>query len=450
MTSSDSIDKPIPRQAVGADDATSELSDAAILRARIRALLRRCSFLDHSRGLMARAKEKEIEKLHARAELKAAEAGATLSKQLLCAHQELDAANAKLKEVQAHLIETERLASIAFRDTLALIDLRGQERKSAEETLRESEERYALAAQGANDGLWDWKLITDEIYFSPRWNQILGFPEDRRLSDPEEWLGRIHAGDQARVRAALTAHRENETPDFTSEYRIRHNNGSHVWMLSRGVAVRDAAGIAVRMAGSHTDINEGKLSDPLTGLRNRAYFLDKLACSVEIANSRDDFRFAVLFIDLDRFKMVNDTFGHASGDQFLIEVAGRLRASVRSEYCIGGPSVVARVGGDEFAILLDDLRYDADAVTVADRILKAFDTPFEIGRVFASVSVGIAYCLPGATAEQLLHSADTAMYSAKAKGKGRYDVFDQGLHKRAVPPSAIEMEPPNPIESQES
>ena len=148
--------------------------------------------------------------------------------------------------------------------------------------------------------------------------------------------------------------------------------------------------------------------------------------------------------------MVNDTFGHASGDQFLIEVAGRLRASVRSEYCIGGPSVVARVGGDEFAILLDDLRYDADAVTVADRILKAFDTPFEIGRVFASVSVGIAYCLPGATAEQLLHSADTAMYSAKAKGKGRYDVFDQGLHKRAVPPSAIEMEPPNPIESQES
>jgi PAS domain-containing protein len=152
MTSSDSIDKPIPRQAVGADDATSELSDAAILRARIRALLRRCSFLDHSRGLMARAKEKEIEKLHASAELKAAEAGATLSKQLLCAHQELDAANAKLKEVQAHLIETERLASIAFRDTLALIDLRGQERKSAEETLRESEERYALAAQGANDG----------------------------------------------------------------------------------------------------------------------------------------------------------------------------------------------------------------------------------------------------------------------------------------------------------
>src|ERR1700722_1749663 len=105
---------------------------------------------------------------------------------------------------------------------------------------------------------------------------------------------------------------------------------------------RPCGDVEPRMAGSHTDINEGKLSDPLTGLRNRVYFLDKVECSIEIANGRDDGGFAVLFIDLDRFKMINDTLGHASGDQFLIQAAGRLRASVRSEYRLGGASVVAR------------------------------------------------------------------------------------------------------------
>jgi len=450
MTSSDSTDELTRSLAAGADDVVRMSNGTAVLRARIQALLRRRSFQQENRRLVAQVKEKEIEKARARAQLEAAEAGAALSKQLLRTNQDLEAANAKLNETQAHLIETERLASIAFQNTLEQIDLRSKERKSSEDSLRESEERYALAVQGANDGVWDWKLDKGEIYLSPRWNQILGFPQDHRWSDPEEWLGRIHPGDQARVRAALDAHRENRTADFTSEYRIRHNNGSHVWMLSRGVAVRDAAGIAVRMAGSHTDINEGKLSDPLTGLRNLVYFLDKVECSIEIAAGRDDCRFAVLFIDLDRFKMINDTLGHASGDQFLIQVAGRLRASVRSEYRIGGPSVVARVGGDEFAILLDDLRCDADAVTVAERVLKAFDTPFDIGRrIFASISVGVAYHPPGATPEQVLHNADSAMYCAKAKGKGRYDVFDEGMHKRAVSRSEIELELRNAIESEE-
>jgi diguanylate cyclase (GGDEF)-like protein/PAS domain S-box-containing protein len=450
MTSGDSPDELTRSLAAGADDVVGKSNDTAILRARIQALLRRRSFQQENRRLAVQVKEKEIEKVRARAELQAAEAGAALSKQLLSANQNLEAANAKLEDSQAHLIETERLASIAFQNTLRQIHLRSEERKSSEDSLRESEERYALAVQGANDGVWDWKFDKGEIYLSPRWNQILGFPQDHCWSDPEEWLGRIHPGDQARVRAALTAHRQNQTPDFTSEYRIRHNNGSHVWMLSRGVAVRDAAGTAVRMAGSHTDINEGKLSDPLTGLRNLVYFLDKVECSTEMANGRDDFRFAVLFIDLDRFKMINDTLGHASGDQFLIQVAARLRACIRSEYRIGGASVVARVGGDEFAVLLDELRCDADAVTVAERILKTFDTPFEIGRrIFASISVGVAYYSRGAAPEQMLHNADTAMYCAKAKGKGRYDVFDEGMHKLAVSRSEIELQLRNAIESQE-
>lgn len=448
MTAGDSTDELIVGLAAGADDVIVTSDDTAVLRARVRALLRRRAFREENRLLVAQNEQQETAKALARRELEAAEARAALSDKLLQANQDLESANAKLKETQAHLIETERLASIAFQNTLTQIDLHSRERKVSEDSLRESEERYALAVQGANDGVWDWKLDSNEIYFSPRWNRILGFSEDHSWSDPEEWLRRIHVGDQNRVRAEIVAHCEGKTSELTSEYRILHNNGTYVWMLSRGVAVRDATGRAVRIAGSQTDINEGKLSDPLTGLRNRAYLLDKLEYSIRESGRESDHRFAVLFIDLDRFKLVNDTLGHAIGDQLLVAVAARLCSSVRSEVRTDGPSVVARVGGDEFAILLERIRCDADAVTVAERILNSFDVPFEIGRkLFANVTAGIAYYSPGATADQLLHDADMAMYSAKAKGKGRYDVFDDEMRETATLRSEIELQLRNAIES---
>ncbi len=448
MTAADSADDLIGGLATGADDVVVTSPDTAVLKARVRALLRRRSFREENRRLVAQIEQKEMEKVRAQRELEVAEARAALSDKLLQANRDLASANNRLKETQAHLIETERLASIAFQNTLTQIDLHSQERKVSEDSLRDSEERYALAVQGANDGVWDWKLDSNEIYFSPRWNRILGLSDDHRWSDPEEWLGRIHPADQPRVRGAIAAHCEGITPDLTSEYRILHHNGTYVWMLSRGVAVRDADGRAVRIAGSQTDINEGKLSDPLTGLRNRLYLLDRIEDSVERSGRETDYRFAVLFLDLDSFKLINDTLGHATGDQLLVGVAARLRASVRSELRMDGPSVVARVGGDEFAILLDGIRCDADAVTFAERILNAFDLPFEVGqRIFANVTAGIAYFSAGATADQLLHNADTAMYSAKAKGKGRYDVFDDEMRHRATLRSQIELQLRNAIES---
>ena len=187
----------------------------------------------------------------------------------------------------------------------------------------QSEERYALAARGANDGLWDWKLTTGEIYFSPRWNQMLGIPETVTWTSPDEWFNRIHPSDRARVRAEIAAHIEGRTKEFSSEYRMRKMNGAFIWMLSRGSAVRDAAGVAVRIAGSQTDVTEGKIADPLTGLPNRLYFLDRLENSIETARYTDA-RFAVLFLDLDRFKLVNDSLGHAVGDAFW---AGRNRGA---------------------------------------------------------------------------------------------------------------------------
>lgn len=323
----------------------------------------------------------------------------------------------------------------SFNEMLAQIEIREQARQAAEQSLRESEERYALAARGANDGLWDWKLTTNEIYFSSRWNHMLGYFDSDRWSNPEEWFSRIHPGDRARVKTEIADHCTGKTSEFVSEYRMRHKNGNFIWTLSRGIAVRDKAGRAIRMAGSQTDITEGKIADPLTRLPNRLYFIDKLDSAIEGAHLRED-RFAVLFLDLDQFKLINDSLGHAAGDELLMGVARRLRSCVRPAEREGGTghSVVARFGGDEFAILLREVENDEDASILADRILEKLHEPFHIEgrRMFVTASIGIAMSSSGNTPEELLRNADTAMYHAKANGKARFEIFNQGMRERAV------------------
>ena len=323
----------------------------------------------------------------------------------------------------------------SFNDMLSGIESREWALKSALHSLQESEERYALAARGANDGLWDWNLVTNQIYFSPRWNHILGYPEDERWCDPDDWFRNIHDDERERVRAAIASHCEGATPEFASEYRMKHKSGRYVWTLTRGVAVRDHSGRAVRIAGSQTDITEGKIADPLTGIPNRLYFIDRLESAIEEARQRDSL-FAVLFIDLDQFKMVNDSLGHAAGDELLIEVAGRLRACIRTSSRRGGSgqSVVARLGGDEFAMLISNIEQESHASVVATRILESLSEPFqfESRRIFVSASIGIAFSTSAGKPEDLLRNADTAMYRAKTNGKARFEFFSEGLHEQAV------------------
>ena len=313
--------------------------------------------------------------------------------------------------------------------------------ESRERALKESEERYALAARGANDGLWDWDLVTDHVYFSPRWNHMLGYAVSEVWSSPEQWFSHIHADDCERVRAGIAAHRNGKIPEFVSEYRMRHDSGGYIWMLSRGIAVRDSSGSAVRMAGSQTDITEGKISDPLTHIPNRLYFIDRLESAIESAREQGTL-FAVLFVDLDQFKLVNDSLGHAAGDELLIGVAGRLRAGMRTRSRPDGQakSVVARVGGDEFAILLTHMRNETDPPIVAARILERLSEPFYLeGRlVSASASIGIALGSPDSTPEDLLRNADTAMYHAKANGKARFEFFIEAMRDGAVARFEIE------------
>lgn len=313
--------------------------------------------------------------------------------------------------------------------------------ESRERALKESEERYALAARGANDGLWDWNLTSGEIYFSPRWNDMLGYSVSEVWSGSEEWFSHIHVDDRERVRAEIALHCGGKTPEFVSEYRMRHNSGGYIWTLSRGIAFRDPSGEAIRMAGSQTDITEGKISDPLTHIPNRLYFIDRLESAIEAAREQGAL-FAVLFIDLDQFKTVNDSLGHAAGDELLIDVAGRLRAGMRSSSRPGdqAQSVVARVGGDEFAILLTHMRNVADPSIVAARILERLSEPFYLeGRhVSVSASIGIALGSPESTSETLLRNADGAMYHAKANGKARFEFFNEAMRERVVARFEIE------------
>jgi diguanylate cyclase (GGDEF)-like protein/PAS domain S-box-containing protein len=328
-------------------------------------------------------------------------------------------------------------------------------RKQAEEALRKSEERYALAALGANDGLWDWDLTEEKAYFSPRWKSMLGWEENDISDDPAEWFQRIHPDDIDRVQMDIDAHIEGQTPHYEDEYRILHKDGNYLWMLGRGLAVRDKNGKAYRMAGSQTDITRGKVVDVLTGLPNRLLFMDRLARSFDRMRRNQDKTMALIFLDLDNFKLINDSLGHLLGDKLLVAIANRIESTVRSSDCvarIGRNHTVARLGGDEFIILMEDISAPVDIIRAAERISKALTQAFNVGgqELFPSASMGIAlYNSSYQNPEDLLRDADTAMYRAKALGKGHFEVFDTSMRNLAIARLQLETELQHAVEREE-
>jgi len=328
------------------------------------------------------------------------------------------------------------------------------DRKSSEEALRESEERYALAVQGAYDGLWDWDLRNDEVYYSPRWKSILGLENEPLEPSAEEWLTRVHYDDIAYCRAALKEHLESGGPYYISEHRLRHADGTYRWVLARAFTVRGTGGKAYRLAGSLTDITSRKTAeeqlkhgayhDTLTSLPNRKMFLETLGRALARLRRRAEYSFAVLFLDLDRFKIINDSLGHIAGDKLLIGIARRL------ERCVRPGDTVARLGGDEFTVLLDDIRDIDDATRVATRIQEELRISFNLEghEVYTTASIGIAISSSNyERAEDLLRDADTAMYRAKEAGKARYQVFDAGMHVSAIQQLQVETELRRAVES---
>ena len=313
--------------------------------------------------------------------------------------------------------------------------------------LDETSDRYALAVQATQDGLWDWNLRTNRVDYSPRWKALIGFEEADLTDRPREWLHRVHPEDRESVQAALDKHLSGTTAYFESEYRLLHRDGGYRVMLSRGVAIRDESGRPTRVAGSQTDVTAQRraeqrlvhaaMHDTLTGLPNRKLFMDQLTVVGKQAAQQEGYRFALLFLDVDRFKLINDSLGPAAGDELLVEVSRRLRRAVRPG------DGMARLGRDEFAVLLDDIREEIEATQIAGAIQAEMAAPFELSgrQVFTGVSIGITFnAHPDQQAEDLVRNADTAMSRAKEHGQAGFKLFDQGMHERAVERLRVETE----------
>jgi diguanylate cyclase (GGDEF)-like protein/PAS domain S-box-containing protein len=300
------------------------------------------------------------------------------------------------------------------------------ERKRATQALRDSEQRWQFALEGARDGVWDWNLVTNEVFFSRQWKQMLGYQEHEIAGSLEEWDKRVHAEDKARTYADIERHLKGETPYYQNEHRVLCKDGSYKWILDRGMIVsRDPGGKPTRMIGTHTDITGRKraeetirelsLVDDLTGLRNRRGFL--LLGESQLSLARRLGRMVVLyFADVDGLKRINDELGHAQGDRVLADVADSLRAVFRET------DVIARLGGDEFVVLaLEAPDIDtAASLTRLEEYLHQFNSsaqrPYRVG-----VSVGVAQHEPESAESltQLLGRADAGMYQVKQRRRAR-------------------------------
>ena len=301
----------------------------------------------------------------------------------------------------------------------------------------------AVAADGPgeadHDVVWDWNPNDGHLHLSERWSALVGAGGDassqpRRLSD---WLDRVHPADLLALRDAISEQCQNPRTYFLNEHRLLHSSGAWRWVRVRGTTARDADGTIMCLAGSMADITGTKVADSLTGLPNRLHFLEHLSLAIE--NSKTSgLNPCVLFVDLDRFKNINDSLGHMVGDQLLAEVADRLRTALRTGDMVvrgAGQISMARFGGDEFVVLVHGLRAPKDAHSIAQRILDALGEPFMLGgrTTFMTASIGIAtWGSSYRTPYDLLRDADTAMYRAKQAGKNRFEVFEEADRTQAV------------------
>jgi diguanylate cyclase (GGDEF)-like protein/PAS domain S-box-containing protein len=311
--------------------------------------------------------------------------------------------------------------------------------------LRRSEERYAVAVQATNDGIWDWDLVGQSMHFSERWKALLGYADALNSDRPDAWFDLVHPDDVGRLRREIDHHLSGTSPHFENEHRIRHADGGWRWVLTRGLTTRDAEGRPRRITGSLSDITDRRvaqerlihdaLHDSLTGLPNRALFLDRLTQCLAHLEREPAYACGLLYVDIDRFKLVNDSLSHSAGDRLLIEIAQRVGQVLRPG------DTLARLGGDEFAVLLDGAITPAGALEVASRVARAIERPIRFDRreLSVSASIGIAHNLDGCVSpEELIRNADIAMYDAKGHGGGRCEVFDASMHQRVVDRVSLE------------
>ncbi|MFT5661499.1 MAG: diguanylate cyclase (GGDEF)-like protein/PAS domain S-box-containing protein [Sulfurimonas sp.] len=308
---------------------------------------------------------------------------------------------------------------------------------ASEELNQKLTERLELAFIATQDGLWDWDILNDTIYYSPIWKSMIGYFDDELPNEISTWEERVHPDDIETASRAIDDHVAGKTQEYTNIHRLRHKDGTWVWTLDRGKVLFDDNGVAIRMVGTHADITQEKSQreehqhileyqanhDALTKLPNRLLFHDRLMQGIEKAK-RYEKQLAVFFIDLDRFKQINDSLGHDIGDKVLQEVADRLMEVTRKG------DTLARLGGDEFTILMEDLKKAQDASILAEKILQSLIEPIRVRDhiLYISSSIGISlYPQDADDAISLLKYADAAMYKAKDEGRDTFQFYSKEM-----------------------
>jgi diguanylate cyclase (GGDEF)-like protein/PAS domain S-box-containing protein len=320
-------------------------------------------------------------------------------------------------------------------------------RRRAEQQMARAKERLDLALMSSSLALWDWDLKANRVYFNESWSSLLGDTPREATFPGEEVFAWNHPDDRAVFAAALGNTIKGVSEEFDCEYRVPNAAGEWIWVHSRGkVTLRDPARQALRMTGTTTNVTKRKAAeeraeylatrDALTGLPNRVLLHDRLEQGIVNA-ARNNAGFAFMFIDLDRFKTINDSLGHQVGDELLKRVASRLTACVRAS------DTVARLGGDEFAVILENLRDDDDegSQAVAEKMIAAMGAPMLINNqhLNTSCSIGISlYPADGKDSATLMKHADVAMYYAKDKGRNNYQFFSGEMNARAQERLSIE------------
>jgi diguanylate cyclase (GGDEF)-like protein/PAS domain S-box-containing protein len=295
-------------------------------------------------------------------------------------------------------------------------------------------ERIEALWAGSRDGLWDWDPAAGTVRFSPRWKAVLGHAGAELPDRMEEWYRRVHPHDLPDLKRALAALSAGESSGLEREVRMIHKGGQWRWVLVRGA--RAAGGRLI--GGSLTDVTALKLAenrllvetshDRLTGLPNETLFLDRLALALVRHARWPDLSVGVLYLDLDRFHTVNDSFGVQAGDELLVEIAQRLTGLLRMN------DTLARLGGDKFAVLMSRVRRASEAVDLADEVHRVLAQPLRLNgqEVFAQGSIGIALSSTGVERpEKLLRDAITAMHRAKRDGSVVCEVFDPQMNREA-------------------
>ncbi len=303
-------------------------------------------------------------------------------------------------------------------------------RKKEEEKLRELEERWEFALEGSGDGVWDWNFEASEVYYSKILKELLGFDEAEFKNKFSQFKERIHPDDMENVMENINRHLRAETPYYTAEYRIRKKDRTYMWALDRGKVIRwDGTGKPLRMIGTFTDISVRKkleeeikkmaFRDPLTNLPNRLLFNDRFEHTISIS-MRHKKMFAMIIIDIDKFKKINDTHGHDIGDKLITYVGSKIRDLLRKS------DTIARFGGDEFLLLLPEIGDRADVEIIAKKIIDFFRNSILLDgkKLSITLSMGISlYPQDGQDSSTLLKNADLALYDVKAGGRNNYKFY---------------------------